>query len=80
MMHNLADSELFIFIASLFYDINRCKKFLVFCIATKYTSVIHFMDSLLRREYFEDVDQTWETFEKTLWGHITNFFKLSKER
>ncbi|PWZ28453.1 Exocyst complex component SEC6 [Zea mays] len=31
------------------------------------------------REYFEDVDQTWETFEKTLWGHITNFFKLSKE-
>ncbi|KAF9613927.1 hypothetical protein IFM89_013174 [Coptis chinensis] len=32
------------------------------------------------REYFEDVDQTWETFEKTLWGHISNFFKLSKER
>ncbi|KAB5512639.1 hypothetical protein DKX38_029667 [Salix brachista] len=31
------------------------------------------------REYFEDVDQTWETFEKTLWGHISNFFKLSKE-
>ncbi|KAK3155290.1 hypothetical protein QOZ80_2BG0201290 [Eleusine coracana subsp. coracana] len=31
------------------------------------------------REYFEDVDQTWETFEKTLWGHITNFFRLSKE-
>jgi hypothetical protein len=32
------------------------------------------------REYFEDVDQTWETFEKTLWGHISNFYKLSKER
>ncbi|XVF14764.1 hypothetical protein REPUB_Repub09cG0089800 [Reevesia pubescens] len=32
------------------------------------------------REYFEDVDQTWETFEKTLWGHIANFYKLSKER
>ncbi|CAK7323622.1 unnamed protein product [Dovyalis caffra] len=31
------------------------------------------------REYFEDVDRTWETFEKTLWGHISNFFKLSKE-
>ncbi|KAJ6855593.1 hypothetical protein NC652_041460 [Populus alba x Populus x berolinensis] len=31
------------------------------------------------REYFEDVDQTWETFEKTLWGHVSNFFKLSKE-
>ncbi|KAJ6744868.1 hypothetical protein OIU79_031071 [Salix purpurea] len=31
------------------------------------------------REYFEDVDQTWETFEKILWGHISNFFKLSKE-
>ncbi|XVF14763.1 hypothetical protein REPUB_Repub09cG0089800 [Reevesia pubescens] len=31
------------------------------------------------REYFEDVDQTWETFEKTLWGHIANFYKLSKE-
>ncbi|KAJ6422065.1 hypothetical protein OIU84_027078 [Salix udensis] len=31
------------------------------------------------REYFEDVDQTWETFENTLWGHISNFFKLSKE-
>ncbi|OEL17310.1 Exocyst complex component SEC6 [Dichanthelium oligosanthes] len=31
------------------------------------------------REYFEDVDRTWETFEKTLWGHITNFFKLAKE-
>lgn len=31
------------------------------------------------REYFEDVDQTWETFEKTLWGHISNFFKLGKE-
>jgi hypothetical protein len=46
----------------------------------KYTSVIHLMDSSLHREYFEDVDRTWETFEKTLWGHITNFFKLSKER
>ncbi|XP_062222006.1 exocyst complex component SEC6-like isoform X1 [Phragmites australis] len=32
------------------------------------------------REYFEDVDRTWETFEKTLWDHITNFFRLSKER
>ncbi|KAL5212816.1 hypothetical protein ABZP36_023663 [Zizania latifolia] len=31
------------------------------------------------REYFEDVNRTWETFEKTLRGHITNFFKLSKE-
>uniref|UniRef100_A0A2P2KJZ0 Exocyst complex component SEC6-like n=1 Tax=Rhizophora mucronata TaxID=61149 RepID=A0A2P2KJZ0_RHIMU len=31
------------------------------------------------REYFEDVDQTWETFEKTLWGHISNFYRLSKE-
>ncbi|KAK6938208.1 Exocyst complex component EXOC3/Sec6 [Dillenia turbinata] len=31
------------------------------------------------REYFEDVDRTWETFEKTLWGHISNFYKLSKE-
>ncbi|XP_042514334.1 exocyst complex component SEC6 [Macadamia integrifolia] len=31
------------------------------------------------REYFEDVDQTWETFEKTLWGHIANLFKLAKE-
>ncbi|KAM0936842.1 putative exocyst complex component EXOC3/Sec6 [Dioscorea sansibarensis] len=31
------------------------------------------------REYFEDVDQTWETFEKTLWGHVANFFKLAKE-
>lgn len=26
------------------------------------------------------MDRTWETFEKTLWGHISNFFKLSKER
>ncbi|KAH9692246.1 exocyst complex component SEC6 [Citrus sinensis] len=32
------------------------------------------------REYFEDVDQIWETFEKTLWGYISNFYKLSKER
>ncbi|XP_044489657.1 exocyst complex component SEC6 [Mangifera indica] len=31
------------------------------------------------REYFEDVDETWETFEKTLWGLISNFYKLSKE-
>ncbi|XP_054795564.1 exocyst complex component SEC6 [Prosopis cineraria] len=31
------------------------------------------------REYFEDVDRTWETFEKTLWGHISNFYKLSRE-
>ncbi|XP_009621882.1 exocyst complex component SEC6 isoform X2 [Nicotiana tabacum] len=31
------------------------------------------------REYFEDVDQTWETFEKTLWAHIANFSKLAKE-
>ncbi|XP_071925252.1 exocyst complex component SEC6 isoform X1 [Coffea arabica] len=31
------------------------------------------------REYFEDVDHTWETFEKTLWGHISNFFQLAKE-
>ncbi|GLT77219.1 hypothetical protein SLA2020_488270 [Shorea laevis] len=31
------------------------------------------------REYFEDIDQTWETFEKTLWGHIANFYKLAKE-
>ncbi|KAL8126520.1 hypothetical protein AgCh_013698 [Apium graveolens] len=30
-------------------------------------------------EYFEDVDRTWETFDKILWGHIFNFFKLSKE-
>ena len=34
----------------------------------------------IHREYFEDVDRTWETFEKTLWGHISNFYKLSKER
>lgn len=31
------------------------------------------------REYFEDVDRTWETFDKTLWGHIGNFYKLSKD-
>ncbi|CAA0831614.1 Exocyst complex component SEC6 [Striga hermonthica] len=30
-------------------------------------------------EYFEDIDRTWETFEKTLWGHMSNFFKLAKE-
>ena len=34
----------------------------------------------IHMEYFEDVDRTWETFEKTLWGHISNFYKLSKER
>uniref|UniRef100_A0A2C9WHK0 Uncharacterized protein n=1 Tax=Manihot esculenta TaxID=3983 RepID=A0A2C9WHK0_MANES len=32
------------------------------------------------REYFEDVDRTWENFEKTLWGHIDNFYKLAKDR
>lgn len=31
------------------------------------------------REYFEDADRTWEKFEKTLWGHVSNFFKLAKE-
>ncbi|KAK4791517.1 hypothetical protein SAY86_031930 [Trapa natans] len=31
------------------------------------------------REYFEDVDRTWETLEKTLWAHIGNFYKLAKE-
>ncbi|XP_042006109.1 exocyst complex component SEC6 isoform X2 [Salvia splendens] len=31
------------------------------------------------REYFEDIDRTWETFEKTLWGHICNFFQLAKD-
>ncbi|XP_019192346.1 PREDICTED: exocyst complex component SEC6-like isoform X1 [Ipomoea nil] len=31
------------------------------------------------REYFEDVDRTWETFEKILWAHIANFLKLAKE-
>ncbi|PKU76265.1 hypothetical protein MA16_Dca015585 [Dendrobium catenatum] len=35
---------------------------------------------LRSEEYFEDVDQTWETFEKTLWGHISNFYRLGKER
>ncbi|XP_020527712.1 exocyst complex component SEC6-like [Amborella trichopoda] len=30
-------------------------------------------------ERFEDVDRTWETVEKTIWGHIANFFKLAKE-
>ncbi|KAL3639283.1 SNARE-binding exocyst subunit S6 [Castilleja foliolosa] len=30
-------------------------------------------------KYFEDIDRTWETFEKTLWGHISNYFKLAKE-
>ncbi|KAM0978360.1 hypothetical protein ACFX13_014603 [Malus domestica] len=29
--------------------------------------------------YFEDVDRTWETFEKTLWGHVSNFYNLSKD-
>ncbi|KAI3825881.1 hypothetical protein L1987_07591 [Smallanthus sonchifolius] len=32
-----------------------------------------------RREYFEEVDRTWETFEQTLWSHISNFFELAKE-
>lgn len=32
------------------------------------------------REYFEEVDRTWETFEHTLWSHISNFFELAKER
>lgn len=31
------------------------------------------------REYFEDVDRSWETFESTLWRHVSNFFKLAKE-
>ncbi|CAL1400567.1 unnamed protein product [Linum trigynum] len=31
------------------------------------------------REYFEDVDRTRETFEKTLWAHVTNYYKLAKE-
>ncbi|KAL1540546.1 SNARE-binding exocyst subunit S6 [Salvia divinorum] len=31
------------------------------------------------REYFEDIDRTWETFEKTLWNHISNFFQLAKD-
>ncbi|KAK4489922.1 hypothetical protein RD792_000570 [Penstemon davidsonii] len=31
------------------------------------------------REYFEDIDRTWETFEKTLWAHVSNFLKLAKE-
>ncbi|XP_042012591.1 exocyst complex component SEC6-like isoform X2 [Salvia splendens] len=31
------------------------------------------------REYFEDIDHTWEIFEKTLWGHISNFFQLAKD-
>uniref|UniRef100_A0A251VMK5 Putative exocyst complex component Sec6 n=1 Tax=Helianthus annuus TaxID=4232 RepID=A0A251VMK5_HELAN len=30
-------------------------------------------------EYFEEVDRTWETFEQTLWSHISNFFELAKE-
>lgn len=36
--------------------------------------------SCFLREYFEDVDRTWETFETTLWDHISNFFNLAKER
>ncbi|KAJ0698873.1 putative exocyst complex component EXOC3/Sec6 [Helianthus annuus] len=32
------------------------------------------------KEYFVEVDQTWETFEQTLWSHISNFFELAKER
>ncbi|KAL4565917.1 hypothetical protein LXL04_030023 [Taraxacum kok-saghyz] len=31
------------------------------------------------RSYFEEVDRTWETFEQTLWSHISNFFQLAKE-
>ncbi|KAL3830485.1 hypothetical protein ACJIZ3_019287 [Penstemon smallii] len=31
------------------------------------------------REYFEDIDSTWETFEKTLWSHVSNFLKLAKQ-
>ncbi|KAK1435514.1 hypothetical protein QVD17_01279 [Tagetes erecta] len=31
------------------------------------------------REYFEEVDRIWETFEQTLWSHISNFFELAKE-
>ncbi|KAG6400223.1 hypothetical protein SASPL_137048 [Salvia splendens] len=31
------------------------------------------------REYFDDIDHTWEIFEKTLWGHISNFFQLAKD-
>ncbi|KAH6827880.1 SEC6 [Perilla frutescens var. hirtella] len=31
------------------------------------------------REYFEDIDHTWETFENTLWGHLSNFFHLAKD-
>ncbi|KAK9072168.1 hypothetical protein SSX86_008600 [Deinandra increscens subsp. villosa] len=31
------------------------------------------------REYFEEVDRTWETFEETLWSHVSNFFELAKE-
>ncbi|CAI0411359.1 unnamed protein product [Linum tenue] len=31
------------------------------------------------REYFEDVDQSWENFEKTLWAHVANYYKLAKE-
>ncbi|XP_076894272.1 exocyst complex component SEC6-like [Bidens hawaiensis] len=31
------------------------------------------------REYFEEVDRTWETFEQTIWSHISNFFELAKE-
>eukprot|EP00249_Psilotum_nudum_P022154 c28394_g1_i1 orf=59-2332(+) len=30
-------------------------------------------------EYFEDVNRTREKFEATLWGHVRNFFHLSKE-
>ncbi|CAK8560274.1 unnamed protein product [Lathyrus sativus] len=31
------------------------------------------------RKYVKDVNRAWETFEKTLWGNISNFYKLSKE-
>ena len=39
-----------------------------------------FLHLKCHREYFEEVDRTWETFEQTLWSHISNFFELAKER
>ncbi|XP_019189697.1 PREDICTED: exocyst complex component 3-like [Ipomoea nil] len=43
-------------------------------------STLHLFPTINQaREYFEDVDRTWETFENSLWGHISNFFKLAKE-
>jgi exocyst complex component 3 len=32
------------------------------------------------REYFEEVSQTRDMFEQTLWGHIRDFFNLAQER